>query len=307
MAVRRTQNGSTVAFVDLISQVTLLGGVCDRQTLVRLRSAREVDAALRDGVLVRDGRGRYTLPTTRPALRTANRVSGVLSHRSAAQYWGWAQKAPPKLPDMTFPRERHLELGLRSHLVPHWSVLGPDDVEGSVTSQRRTLVDCMRNLPLDESLPIVDSAIRADDFTQREVLGIADATQGRGRTRIQSVAAAATGRAANAFESVLYSQAMLVPGLHVVPQLAIDVPGRSKPLHPDLGDPVLKMALEAEGFEWHGNSAQLTRDCLRYNLLTQLGWHVVRFSWVLVMYDATYVQETLIAAVNLARRHANVA
>lgn len=293
--------------MDLISQVTLLGGVCDRQTLVRLREADEVDAALRDGVLVRDSRGRYALPTTRPTMRTANRVAGVLSHRSAAQYWGWAQKAPPKLPDVTFPRERHLAPAVRSQLVPHWSVLRPGDVDGLVTSQIRTLVDCMRNLPIDEAMPIVDSAIRADDFTQRQVLRIADAAQGRGRTRIQSVAAAATGRAANAFESVLHSQAMLVPGLNVVPQLPVRTPGRSRPLHPDLGDPILKLALEAEGFEWHGNSAQFTRDCRRYNLLTRSGWHVIRFSWVLVMYDAAYVHETLVAAVELARRHANVA
>ena len=116
--------------MDLISQVTVLGGVCDRATLVRLRSAAEVDAALRDGVLERDSRGRYALPTTRPALRTANRVAGVLSHRSAAQYWGWAQKAPPPLPEVTFPRTRRVDRGLRAILVPHWCELSPDDVEG---------------------------------------------------------------------------------------------------------------------------------------------------------------------------------
>ena len=116
--------------MDLISQVTVLGGVCDRATLVRLRSAEEVDAALRDGVLERDARGRYALPTTRPALRTANRVAGVLSHRSAAQYWGWAQKAPPPLPEITFPRTRRVHRRLRAILVPHWCELRPEDVEG---------------------------------------------------------------------------------------------------------------------------------------------------------------------------------
>ncbi len=117
--------------MDLISQVTVLGGVCDRATLVRLRSAEEVDAALQRGVLERDARGRYALPTTRPALRTANRVAGVLSHRSAAQYWGWAQKAPPPLPEITFPRTRRVDRRLRAILVPHWCELRPDDVEGA--------------------------------------------------------------------------------------------------------------------------------------------------------------------------------
>ncbi len=232
--------------MDLISQVTLLGGVCDRRTLVRLRSAREVDAALRNGTLERDARGRYTLATTRSALRTANRVSGVLSHRSAAHYWGWAQKSPPILPDVTFPRDRVVDPRLRRILLPHWSQLHEGDVEGSVTSPSRTLVDCMRNLPLDESVPIVDSAIRADDLTSRDVAALADSTRGRGRARIRYVATVATGRAFNPFESVLHAQALLVPGLSVVPQLPVTVPG-GRTLHPDLGDAALELALEAEG------------------------------------------------------------
>ncbi len=292
--------------MDLISQVTLLGGVCDRATLLRLRSADEVKEALRRGTLERDARGRYSLATTRPAIRTANRASGVLSHRSAAQYWGWAQKAPPELPDVTFPRERVVDPRLRRVLLPHWSILQTDDVEGPVTSPSRTLVDCMRNLPLDESLPIVNSAIRADDITPTDVVDLADSTRGRGRARIRAVAAVATGKAYNPFESVLHAQALLVPGLEVVPQLPVKVPG-PRTLHPDLADPVLGIALEAEGFEWHGNPAALTRDCRRYNTLGKLGWLVIRFSWYLVMHEPTYVHETLLGAVAFAQRHANVA
>ena len=293
--------------MDLISQVTLLGGVCDRSTLVRLRSAAEVDSALRDGVLERDARGRYALPTTRPALRTANRVAGVLSHRSAAQYWGWAQKAPSPLPEVTFPRTRRVHRGLRKILIPHWCELAPDDVEGSVTGQVRTLVDCMRNLPWDEAVAIVNSAIRADDFTQAEVQEIAERTKGRGRRRICEVAAAATGQCANPFESVLYAQALLIPGLNVKPQLEVVVPGTARTMHPDVADPALGIAIEAESFEWHGTPAQLTRDCRRYNTLSLLGWHIIRFSWWQVMFDPAYVQRVLIEAVAVLTQHANVA
>lgn len=295
-----------VSGMNLTTQVNLLGGVSDRATLVRLRSAAEVDAALRDGTLVRDARGRYALASTRPALRTANRAAGILSHRSAAALWGWAQKRPPELPDVTFPRERRVDRSLRSVLVPHWSDLPGDDIDGAATTPRRTLIDCMRNLPLDESLPIVDSAIRADDFTPAEVRHIADSTRGRGRARIRAVANVATGKAANPFESVLHAQALLVPGLNVTPQLPVQVPG-SRTLHPDLGDPVRMLALEAEGFEWHGDSAALTRDCRRYNDLALLGWQVIRFSWYLVMHCPAYVHRTLVAAVALTPQHANVA
>jgi len=296
--------------MDLISQVTVLGGVCDRATLVGLRSESEVDQALQDGVLVRDARDRYALATTQPSLRTANRVAGVLSHRSAAHYWGWAQKAPPPLPEVTFPRTRRVHPSLRKMLVPHWCVLAANDVEGAVTSQVRTLIDCMRNLPWDEAVAIVNSAIQADDFTQDDIKLIAEQTKGRGRRRICEVAAAVTGQCANPFEAVLYAQALLIPGLNVVPQHPITVPGTTRTLRPDLADPVLLCAFEAESFEWHGKSAQLTRDCRRYNTLSLMGWIVIRFSWWQVMHDPEYVQRVLKEAVELARtlpQHANVA
>ena len=208
---------------------------------------------------------------------------------------------------MTVPRARRLRADARELVLPHWSDLGPDDVDGIVTRPERTLVDCMRNLPLDEALPIVDSALRADDITEAELLALADSSRGRGRTRIQSVAAGATGRAANGFESVLRAQTMLVPGLNTVAQLEIKIPGSSRTIHPDLGDPVLRIAIEAESFEWHGQSAALTRDCRRYNVLALLDWQVIRFSWYLVMHQPAYVHRILLEAVAVAHRHAKVA
>ena len=293
--------------MDLISQVVLMGGACDRASLVKLRGTAEVDAALENGTLVRTARGRYALPASRDAVKRASAVGGVLSHRSAALHWGWAQKIVPVRPDVTVPRNRRITVAARELVVPHWSDLGPDDVTGMVTSPRRTLVDCMRNLPLDEAVAIVDSAIRSGDFTYDEVLAIAVSTRGRGRARIMGVAADATSKAANAFESVARAQAELVPGLAMEPQYAVAVPGSNRKLHPDLADPKLRIIVEAESFEWHGESAALTRDCRRYNTFTRLGWTVIRFSWYQVMFEPAYVQQTLRQAVALAREHANVA
>jgi very-short-patch-repair endonuclease len=295
--------------MDLISQLVLLGGVTDRKTLLRLRERPEVARALRSGTIVRDARGRYALPNARLGVRTANRVAGVLSHRSAAHYWGWSQKAPDGLAEVTFRRNRRVDRALRDYLIPHWSDLPDEDiVKGSVTSLLRTLVDCMRNLPYDEALAIVDSALRAGDITEDELTELAASTRGRGRRRIMVVAARATAKAANPFESVLRAQADLVPGLSVVAQLSVDV-GMGLKLHPDLADAANMIIIEAEGFEWHGKSAQLTRDCRRYNAFTLMGWQVIRFSWYQVMHDPAYVQEVLRAAVEVAgtrQRHANV-
>jgi hypothetical protein len=256
---------------------------------------------------MRTGRGRYALSNARDFVVTASRVGGIASHRSAALFHGWALPHLPELPDVTFPRNRHLAAGVRRLVVPHWVDLHPLDVEGIVTTRRRTLVDCMRNLPLHDSVPIDDEAIRSDDFTHRQVRAIAESTRGRGRARIMAVAVEATSKAQNEFESLLRVHAALIPGLDIEAQPAIRMRGTSRIIHPDLGDPRLRLAIEAESFQWHGQAAQLSRDCRRYNELVLQGWILIRFSWYQVHFQPAYVRQTLLEAVELARRHANVA
>lgn len=128
--------------MDLISQVTLMGGACRRQELLALRGRSEVDTALRRGTLVATARGRYALATGPATVRRASAVGGVLSHRSAAQHWGWAQKQPPSRAEVTVPRERRLSATAYRYVLPHWADLDHGEVEGVVTTRRRTLIDC---------------------------------------------------------------------------------------------------------------------------------------------------------------------
>lgn len=291
--------------MDLVSHVTILGGACTRSVLVARCGRAEVDRALRSGVLVRVARGRYALSTASAAVTAAATLGGVLSMRSAAQRHGWGQKQVPELPDVTFPRTHHLPSGARRLVVPHWSDIAPEDIVDGATGIRRTLVDCMRMLRLDESLPILDSALRAGDVTKDELLAIARSMRGRGRTRAIEVATLATARAVNPYESTLRALAATVPGLEVVAQMPIRVSERLV-LHPDLADAALGVVIEAESFEWHGKAAALTRDCVRYNAFTVRGWIVVRFSWYQVMFEPAYVLGVLADVVRLARQHANV-
>jgi hypothetical protein len=292
--------------VDLISHVTLLGGACTRAVLVERCGRAAVDGALRDGVLVRVARGRYALRTASASITAAATLGGIVSMRSAAQRHGWGQKLVPDKPDVTFPRTRRLPRSARELVVPHWSDIAPEDVVGGMTGVRRTLVDCMRMLPLEESVPIVDSALRAGDVTWEELQAIAASMRGRGRTRAILVAAMATARAVNAYESTLRAMASTVPGLDVRPQPAIRLSAELV-LHPDLADLTLGIVIEAESFEWHGKRAALTRDCVRYNAFTCQGWIVVRFSWEQVMFEPAYVLGVLEDVVRLVHRPANVA
>ncbi|MBO9521846.1 MAG: type IV toxin-antitoxin system AbiEi family antitoxin domain-containing protein [Nocardioidaceae bacterium] len=292
--------------MDLASHVTYLGGACRRPEIVARCGRSAVDRALRSGTLVRVARGIYALATASDAVKAAATYGGVISMRSAAQRHGWGQRLVPALPDVTFPRTHHVPRAARRSLVPHWSNIAPEDIVAGATSKRRTLVDCMRNLPLEEAVPIVDSAIRAGDITSGQLRALAASMRGRGRARAMAVAAMATSAAANAFESTLRAIASTVPGLAVEPQRPLRV-GPGWVVQPDLVDVTLGIVIEAESFEWHGKSAALTRDCVRYNALSTLGYLVIRFSWAQVIHQPTYVVEVLSRAVERARGPANVA
>ena len=269
-----------------------LGGVADTGTLVRLTSRGRVRRAVRDGRVVRDARGRYALRSADEALRAANRLCAVVSHESAAAYWGWELKRPPGNPVVTVPRNRNLSPGRRAGVKVKWARLSPDDVvHGHVTSPGRTVMDCAVTLPFDEALAIADSALRHGAATKAGLVALAEGIPSRYRRRAMRVAEAADGRAANPFESVLRAVALGVPGLTLVPQTVIREDGLVA--RPDLVDLERRVVVEADSFEWHGSRKALRRDCARYNALVLRGWTVLRFAWEHVMHDPDYVADCL--------------
>ena len=273
-----------------------LGGVARRSELIELTSRAEVDRALREDRLVRVSHGRYALPTADAARRAAAAFHGVVSHRSAAAAFGWAMKVLPERPCITVGRKRTIPESRRDQIEPHWSHLQHGDVlDGWVTTPQRTFVDCCRELPFDEALAIADSALRNHGLTKQEMLQLAESVRGPGRQKCLRVAREATAMAANPFESVLRAIALGVPGLTVRPQaLLLEAPF---PVRPDLVDEQLRLAIEAESFEWHGTRGALVKDCRRYTLLAIHGWWVIRFSWEDVMLDPSYVHASLSAKV----------
>src|SRR6478735_10655749 len=274
--------------MDAVEALTRCGGVGDHATVIRLSSRRKLRRAVRVGDVKRIGPGRYALPTAHAALVAARRVGGVMSHRSAAAWWGWALKEQPPRPEITVPKHRRCS---REGVRLSWVDLHEDDVrEGVVTSRERTLVDCLRGLPFDEALAIADSALRAGDITSHQLRGLAATVRGPGAPRVRKVAAHADSRAANAFESVLRALA-IEEGLAVQPQLKLDLSGMR--VRPDLTDEHRDLILEADSFEWHGHRASLRRDCRRYNAMVLAGWRVIRFAWEDVMHDQEYVRTVL--------------
>lgn len=192
--------------MSVAEHVHRLGGFADHRTLVRLTSRRRVAQALADGDIVQLARGRYALPTADVAVGRAHGLGGVVSHLSAAAWWHWELKAQPALPQVTVPKHRRIR-GTR-HGV-HFIDLHPDDVyDEVVTSRERTIVDCLRTLPFDEGLTVVDSALRHLDVTKSGLAVIARDVRGPGSPAVRTAIRHASGEAANPFESVLQAIAI---------------------------------------------------------------------------------------------------
>lgn len=280
-----------------------LGGVATAAQLLETVKKSAIDRAVREGDVVRAARGRYVVASADAAVASAHAVKGVLCLTSAALFHGWAVKAVPEVPHVSFRRNRRLTAEQLRLVVPHRHDLAPGDVvDGIATCKEVTLLQCLRSLPDDEALAIADSAARAGErATLARVSAIAG---GPGAARVRALAAAARPDAANPFESVLRSVALTVAGLRVEPQRLITSVRPSA--RPDLVDEDLRIVLEADSFEWHGDRAALQRDARRYDQLVVDGWIVLRFAWEDVMFDQEFVRAVLVAAVDLADRRTQV-
>lgn len=280
------------------------GGYARRRDLLRVTSRAAVDRALRDGALVRVGRGRYGLPHLKDDVGVAQQLAGVLSHESAALWHGWEVKRVPEKPHVAVPRKRRVTADRRATAHVHWVDLAPEDLRGPATSVETTLLHCLRDLDEDAALAVADAALRhgTDPAVLRR---IHRHVRGHGAAKVRRILERADGRAANPFESVLRHVAYSVPGLRVAPQQLIVGPNQT--VRPDLVDETRRLVLEADSFEWHGGRVALARDARRYNWLIVEGWIVLRFSWEDVMFDHDYVRRVLVAAVALVDQQAQPA
>lgn len=101
----RTVCGS-VAAMDPRDALRHLGGVGTLADVVALSREWEVREAVKAGEIVHLAHGRFALPTAKPARQAAARLTGVVSHLSAAQIHGWEVLTVADQPWVTIPRNR---------------------------------------------------------------------------------------------------------------------------------------------------------------------------------------------------------
>jgi very-short-patch-repair endonuclease len=271
--------------------VLRLGGIASFDELRDLTTRRRLRTALARGQVIRVSRGLYALPAIGDAKLAAARLGGVVSHLSAALYWGWKVKFPPERPSITVPRRRsRLHAG---YVEVHWADLKLEQIDHGVTTRVQTVIDCARSCPFDVAVAVADSALRAG-VRREDLVAAAEASPRTGRSRALRVLKAADPRSANPFESVLKAIAIDVPGLCVEPQQQVGDVGLV-----DLLDKRLRLVIEADSFEFHSSRPSLARDIRRYTGFARLGYVVVRFTWEEAMFDADYVRAVLLDMVAL--------
>jgi very-short-patch-repair endonuclease len=263
--------------VDVVQAVLEAGGIA-RYSVLRVVATRgEIRRAVKAGRLVRSGRGFYSLPDVTDHAAAATRLSGCLSLLSAARHWGWPVKLPPERPQVLVPRGRNVTADRRIGVDLRWGEVTPEELKASATSRVRTVLDCVRLLPFDVALTVVDSALR-EGVSKTELLLACARLPRNGRSR---------------------SFVIEIAGAGFEPQVWVGNIGRA-----DLVDRGRKIVLEAESFEFHSDAVAFARDLKRYNAFLCEGHLVLRFGWKPVMFDADDVRETVTAVIEPQGRSA---
>jgi very-short-patch-repair endonuclease len=277
--------------------VALLGGITSRKPLLALVKRGDLERAVAAGQVVRVARGRYALPTDDVARRLAHELTGTAVLITAAAHWGWARMWEPRKPQISVPRGRNVNADRRDGVDLKWRTISATDVvDGWVTAPERTLVDCAIFLPFNQALAIADSALRDGTVTRSALMSRAATLPRLHRSRVERVFTQASPLAANPFESALRAIAMEVPGLDVRCQVRID-DERGWIGRVDLADRALRIVIEADSLEYHGEREAMDKDVERYTRLTCDGWLVLRFTWYHVMTRPTWVAGMLAKAV----------
>jgi very-short-patch-repair endonuclease len=276
--------------------LTRMGGWASYPELVAAASRHAVAAALERGEVQRIGKGIYAVPGLPADTVATLAYDGVLSHVSAAAALDLPLLVTPEKPHVTIPPKRRPRPGPPA--VLHWAATGADERRNRITSPLRTVVDCSRVLPFAEALAVADAALATGRFNQEELLAATAGMRGAGCPNARAVAAAATRHSGSFLESML--RALLISeGIDGFEPQVLVTNGWFR-ARVDLGHRRARLALEADGFEFHGSRRDFAADCHRYDELVAAGWLVLRLTYEQVIGDPAWVVATVRAA--LAQR-----
>lgn len=208
----------------------------------------------------------------------------VVSHRAAARLW-LPDLDQSRCLDVTVPRHRSRqrvadEIVHRNRLdALDRAQVGPIPV----TTTARTLIDLASVIPADQVEEALDEAIRRRLVTlpllQRRLVALAEMRRpGIAVMRRLVEARHGPGISESVFETRL---------LRVIARARLPKPvqqyevrdGTRLVARVDLAYPDRLLAIEADGYRWHGSRTAWERDRARDDRLMLLGWRVIHVTW----------------------------
>jgi Transcriptional regulator, AbiEi antitoxin len=265
-------------------------GLITRRQLEALGySARQIQLIVQSGRLVLVRRGVYRLcgaiPTWRMSAMAAVLAAGdgaVLSHRSAGVLWDMLdQHEGVGRLEIAAPTLRRLE-GVTCHRANLSTTEATRRFGIPVTTAERTLLDLGNSVDGTELGRLCDEALRRRILTLGRLRGVVDAHQGSGRRRLKPALDVLNDRipgydpGANDWElgmDRMWDEMGLPPAER---QHRIRIGRRSYRVDRAIVD--LKIAVEWNGFEPHGQRGNLDRDSDRRAALAAAGWYPLDFT-----------------------------
>lgn len=248
----------------------------------------QLRTAARTGVLLRRQRSVYALPDDPPPAQdlraVAARLKSVVSHDSAAMWWGFPLGHQPVGWHLTVPRGRGRRSDSVRGVVLHRRDLADCDVvrrDGLfVTTVVQTILDCARTLALGPAVAVADSALRTGRLQRGDLIEAARRLpRGPGRrnaVRVADLSHAQSGSVLESLTRVLLCTSGLAPPHVQYPFL--DRWGRWVG-DVDFAWDSSRLLLETDGFAFHRERADYRNDRRRANAFAREAWWLLRLTW----------------------------
>jgi very-short-patch-repair endonuclease len=265
------------------------GGIMHRTTLRNLgvtpyRVRKEIDA----GLLQRVGRHRVAVNGCDTALLRAARLGGRLSCVSAARFRGLWALDDERL-HVSVPRTFSVPVTDRAAPLPllHWG-RGPAPVHLTDTIEplANMLLHIAQCQPHELAVAIIDSGINKRMLDLAELKRLARSVGGR----LQAVIEDCDGGADSGIETVIRVR-LGQRGIALRIQIVID----GHPVDGLIGD---RLVIQADGYGPHSTSSQRSRDLMQDARLALRGYTVLRFTYAQILYDWSYVEAQILAAMS---------
>ena len=237
----------------------------------------ELERAVRDGIVVRPGRGTYAMPDA-PADVVFAAVNGVsLTCISAARVLGWwmlGEESSLGSGDSADECTVHIAADRHCNLPRAVTHRGPRTAKRLIAAPRAIISTAFRCLPPLQALLIAECAVARNQVGLRS---LEQSFTGPKDWPVRQLLRTIGPRTASPLE-VCARFHLQSSGLKVEREVQIPGVGRVDFLVEG------RLILEIDGYEFHSSRQHYRADRERWNAATALGWHTLRVTAEMVLY-----------------------